>query len=84
MLELFDLIRHSLARHQVHYSVPPRLAEFRPGDVRHSLADIKKAARMLGYDPTHTVAQGMEAAVPWYLKFFSATGRAGEDALGGC
>jgi UDP-N-acetylglucosamine 4-epimerase len=71
LLELFDLIRESLGQHQVHYSREPKLADFRPGDVRHSLADIGKAKRLLGYAPTHTVAQGMEAAVPWYLEFFA-------------
>jgi UDP-N-acetylglucosamine 4-epimerase len=74
LLELFDLIRDSLGHHQVHYSLEPQLADFRPGDVRHSLADIGKAERLLGYAPTHTVAQGMEAAVRWYLDFFSRHG----------
>jgi UDP-N-acetylglucosamine 4-epimerase len=70
LLELFGLIRDSLGRHQVHYAREPRLAEFRPGDVRHSLADISKARRELGYDPTHTIGDGIAAAVPWYLGFF--------------
>ncbi len=37
----------------------PLHCEFREGDVRHSLADIGKARSMLGYDPTHTTAEGM-------------------------
>lgn len=45
----------------------PRHADFRAGDVRHSLADISKAARLLGYAPTHSVAQGILASVPWYV-----------------
>ena len=45
----------------------PRHAEFRAGDVRHSLADISKAASRLGYAPTHTVSQGIAEAVPWYV-----------------
>jgi UDP-N-acetylglucosamine 4-epimerase len=40
---------------------------FRPGDVRHSLADIGKAARLLGYAPTHDLRAGLQAALPWYL-----------------
>jgi UDP-N-acetylglucosamine/UDP-N-acetylgalactosamine 4-epimerase len=74
LLELFDLIRDSLGNHQVHYSLEPALADFRPGDVRHSLADIGKAQRLLGYAPTHTVAEGMKTAVPWYLEFFARHG----------
>lgn len=70
LIELFGFIRHALGQHQVHYALEPRLADFRPGDVRHSLADIAKAKSRLGYAPTHTIGQGIEAAVPWYLEFF--------------
>jgi UDP-N-acetylglucosamine 4-epimerase len=67
---LFGLIRDSLADHQVHYSQDPIFADFRAGDVRHSLADISRAKDDLGYDPTHTVGEGIRAALPWYLDFF--------------
>lgn len=46
----------------------PRYGDFRAGDVRHSLADIGKAGRLLGYAPTHTVRQGIVEAVPWYVR----------------
>jgi UDP-N-acetylglucosamine 4-epimerase len=70
LAELFDIIRAGLTRYQVHYSHEPRFAEFRPGDVRHSLADISKAKRELGYRPTHSIREGIETALPWYIKFF--------------
>jgi UDP-N-acetylglucosamine/UDP-N-acetylgalactosamine 4-epimerase len=70
LIELFGLIRDSLAEHQVHYSREPRFSDFRPGDVRHSLADISKAEAHLGYRPTHGIGAGMTAAIPWYLGFF--------------
>jgi UDP-N-acetylglucosamine 4-epimerase len=38
----------------------------RAGDVRHSLADISKARRLLGYDPCYTVKRGLEEAIHWY------------------
>ena len=41
----------------------PRHAPFRDGDVRHSLADISLARRLLGYEPTHTIAAGMAETV---------------------
>jgi UDP-N-acetylglucosamine 4-epimerase len=47
---------------------PPRFADFRPGDVRHSLADIGLAERLLGYRPTHDVRQGLQEAVAWYAR----------------
>ena len=45
----------------------PLYADFRPGDIRHSLADISKAQRLLGYAPSHTLAQGLAEALPWYV-----------------
>ena len=39
---------------------------FRPGDVRHSQADIGKAASLLGYMPTHDVARGLKLSIRWY------------------
>jgi len=41
----------------------PRHADFRAGDVRHSLADISLAQRLLGYAPTHTVEHGIVETV---------------------
>jgi len=44
----------------------PAYAAFRAGDVRHSLADISLARRLLGYEPSHTIAQGMVETVAAY------------------
>ena len=56
----------------------PRLAnaapvyrDFRAGDVRHSLADIDKAGKLLGYAPTHGVDAGLQEAMGWYLGFLN-------------
>ncbi len=38
----------------------------REGDVQHSLASIEKASKYLGYEPSHTVAEGLNEAVDWY------------------
>ena len=46
---------------------PPEYRDFRAGDVRHSLADIGKARKALGYEPTHTVGQGIEESLSWYV-----------------
>ena len=66
--QLFAFIRDGLAEHQVHYDREPIRADFRSGDVRHSQADIGKARRMLGYAPTHDVAQGLAEALPYYVE----------------
>ncbi|MEM7384256.1 MAG: SDR family oxidoreductase [Verrucomicrobiota bacterium] len=45
----------------------PVYEDFRPGDVRHSLADISRAKELLGYSPSHTVEEGIEKALDWYV-----------------
>lgn len=72
LLELFELIRDGLAKHQIHYARQPRFVDFRAGDVRHSLADISKAKRELGFNPTHSIGGGIAEALPWYIGFFAA------------
>jgi UDP-N-acetylglucosamine 4-epimerase len=45
----------------------PVYRDFRAADVRHSLADISKAATRLGYAPTQRIGQGLVLAMPWYI-----------------
>ena len=40
----------------------------RSGDIPHSLADISKAAGLLGYKPTHNVQQGLHECCKWYAE----------------
>ncbi|WP_310467270.1 SDR family oxidoreductase [Sphingomonas sp.] len=77
LTQLFAALRGELGRHQIHYDRAPVMAEFRPGDVRHSLADITKAQSLLCYAPSHDIDAGIAAAMPWYIDFFRRTGRAG-------
>lgn len=49
----------------------PIYCDFRPGDIRHSLANIAKAKSLLGYSPTHRVEQGLNEAVDWYSNYYS-------------
>ena len=65
---LFSLLRENLAAHGVGADVQPVYRDFRSGDVRHSQADVGKAQRLLGYAATHRMAQGIAAAMPWYLE----------------
>lgn len=43
----------------------PRYEPMRPGDVRDSQADIRKAERLLGYRPGVTFAEGLRRTVDW-------------------
>jgi UDP-N-acetylglucosamine 4-epimerase len=65
---LFALLRDGLASNGVDYASDPSYGPFRDGDVRHSEADIGKARKMLGYSPSHDLAAGLNAALPWYLR----------------
>ena len=45
----------------------PAFRDFRAGDVRHSRADIGRIQRLLGYQPSHNISQGLTIAAKWYL-----------------
>ncbi len=64
--ELFAIIRDNLG-----VASEPVYRDFRAGDVRRSLADIRKAQKLLGYNPTHKLADGIELALDWYVEFFT-------------
>jgi UDP-N-acetylglucosamine 4-epimerase len=79
--DLFGTLRDLLIERRASHDIPdPIHQEFRPGDVRHSQADITKARRLLGYEPTHDARSGLRQALPWYEGQLSApeTGRAPE------
>jgi UDP-N-acetylglucosamine/UDP-N-acetylgalactosamine 4-epimerase len=71
--ELFEVLRDRLSNSHSHlHGFKPRYGEFRPGDILHSRADIGQARRLLGYRPTHNLAQGLDEALDWYVRDFSA------------
>jgi UDP-N-acetylglucosamine 4-epimerase len=58
-------------KHPQAAEIQPIYRAFRPGDVRHSLADISKANRMIAYAPDVSVRQGLARATKWYIQLFS-------------
>jgi UDP-N-acetylglucosamine 4-epimerase len=70
--ELFVMIKASLGAIGVEVEAEPIYQDFRAGDVRHSQANVGKAMHLLGYAPTHEVAAGLNAAMPWYRDFLEA------------
>ncbi len=65
--ELFGTIQESLRAQDANLpKQKPVYRDFRAGDVRHSLADIGKARRLLGYEPTHGIGQSLDLAMRWY------------------
>lgn len=47
----------------------PRYGPERKGDVKHSLADVSRAAQLLGYQPTVSVKDGLKQTFEWYRRF---------------
>jgi UDP-glucose 4-epimerase len=52
--------REAGVRPHARYTAP------RPGDIRHSLADIRQARRLLGYRPRVGFEEGIRLTVDWY------------------
>ena len=46
--------------------VEPNFGPDRPGDIKHSNADISKAKQLLGYAPEWSFDRGIKAAIVWY------------------
>jgi UDP-N-acetylglucosamine 4-epimerase len=67
--QLYDFLAQTLGQQGVQYDKKPVYADFRPGDVRHSQANIGKAEKLLGYSPAYDILRGLEVAMPWYVKF---------------
>jgi UDP-N-acetylglucosamine 4-epimerase len=67
--ELFEVIRSVLAKRRPHLkNVRPVYREPRRGDMHLSKADIGKAQRLLGYEPTVRLMDGLESTMDWYLE----------------
>ncbi|MGM8935036.1 NAD-dependent epimerase/dehydratase family protein [Pseudomonas neustonica] len=65
--QLFSAIQKSLQTNNVNAGNNAHYRDFRPGDVRHSQADVGKAQKLLGYDPRYDIAAGIDLAMPWYV-----------------
>jgi len=70
--QLFVLVRHNLVPLGVPANTEPEYRDFRAGDVRHSLADTQKIRSLLGFEPTHDVAEGIKLTINWYVRNLKA------------
>jgi UDP-N-acetylglucosamine/UDP-N-acetylgalactosamine 4-epimerase len=67
--ELFQRIAEQVGRYRADAAHrKPEHLDFRPGDVRHSEADIGAISKELGYRPTRFLPEGIESTVQWYAK----------------
>ncbi|MGH7896497.1 MAG: NAD-dependent epimerase/dehydratase family protein, partial [Candidatus Binatia bacterium] len=60
LLDVIDLLNRALGM-----KIRPRFEPARPGDVRHSRADIGKAERLLGYRARISLAEGLARTIEW-------------------
>ncbi|MES2567350.1 MAG: SDR family oxidoreductase [Bacteroidota bacterium] len=61
--QLFKLVKENLSS-----TVSPEYKAERKGDIKNSLANIDKAAKLLGYTPLVNLEQGMSITIDWYKK----------------
>ena len=47
-------------------NVKPNYTDPRPGDVKHSLANITLAEQIIGFKPVVTFSEGLQKAIDWY------------------
>ena len=59
--ELFDILKEISGKNIEVVHGPER-----DGDIKHSLADVSKAKRLLGYDPGTSPAEGLKKTLDWY------------------
>lgn len=66
---LFEMIKTMVVKYNRDAeNCSPIYSDFRQGDVLHSLADIGKIKRLLGYKTIHAVDAGLEKAAQWYAE----------------
>lgn len=56
---------------RLNINLTPQYRESRPGDVRHSMADISKAQGLIGYAPLYSMEKGLELTIDWYKQWLS-------------
>ena len=61
-------------------SAKARFEPARAGDVRHSLADVSKARRLLGYRPRFGLEEGLEKTMAWYVETYGKRPGSGRAA----
>jgi UDP-N-acetylglucosamine 4-epimerase len=63
LLELFNQLKK-----EAKSDLQPIHGPERTGDVKHSLADISKAEKLLGYSPAVSIEEGLRMTYRWYRK----------------
>ena len=66
--ELYEFIQKTIMKFNHNVNDPsPVYKDFRHGDIRHSLADISKASKVLGYESKYSIQEGLDLTADWYV-----------------
>lgn len=61
LIDIYHTLTKALGK-----DIEPHFGPDRKGDIKHSNADISKARKLLGYDPSYDFARGLNEAIEWY------------------
>ena len=61
LIDIYHILERALE-----VNIEPVFGPERPGDIKHSNADIAKAKKLLGYEPEWSFERGIEEALNWY------------------
>lgn len=64
-------VYHAITK-ALNLDIEPNFGPLRQGDIKHSLADVSKARRLLGYAPDYPFARGLAEAIEWYKSALAA------------
>lgn len=79
LIQLAEVMAGIIAKESSAAGMPhtyqPQFQPARPGDVRHSLADLGRARELLGYSPIIGVEQALEETITWCRQSLSGAGK---------
>ncbi len=61
LIDIYHTLTQALGK-----DIDPIFGPDRPGDIKHSNADITKAKKLLDYNPEYDFARGLNEAIEWY------------------
>lgn len=61
LIDIYHTLTKALGK-----DIEPHFGPDRPGDIKHSNADITKAQTILGYNPEYNFEKGLNEAIEWY------------------
>ena len=61
LIDIYNILCKALGK-----DIEPKFGPDRPGDIKHSNADISKAQKNLGYNPDWSFEKGIKEAIEWY------------------